>query len=109
MPLFVLAGTGKIIAFEETQAYMEAFSLPSLFLIPTIIFEICVGLFLLIGFHIRHVAFLLAGFTLVSSLIFHTDFNDQAQAIMFLKNVAITGGLLLLVAQNAQHLSPEKC
>ncbi len=107
-PLFILAGIGKIIAFEETQAYIEVFNLPSLLLMPTIIFELYAGLLLFLGFYTRHVAFLLAGFTLISALIFHTDFNHQVQIVMFLKNIAIIGGLLLLVGHQSESFPSEK-
>jgi putative oxidoreductase len=60
------------------------------------------------GWHTRSVAFLLAGFTLVSALLFHHDFADQMQQIMFLKNLSIAGGFLLLVANGAGALSLDQ-
>jgi putative oxidoreductase len=103
--IFILSGIGKLSALEVTQGYMDAYGLPGFLLAPTIAFEIAGGLALLLGLATRHVAFLLAGFTLVTALIFHRDFADQIQQIMFLKNVAITGGLLLLAKTGAPGLS----
>ena len=103
--VFVLSGISKISAFEGTQGYMEAFGIPGVLLGPTIAFEIIAGLFILIGFNTRYVAFILAGFTFVTALVFHRDFADQVQQIMFLKNVAIAGGLLLLAKTGAPQLS----
>ena len=103
--IFVLSGIGKIGAFAPTQAYMEAFGLPGILLAPTIAFEIGVGTALLLGLGARHVALLLAGFCLVTALVFHRDFADQIQQIMFLKNIAMAGGLLLLAKTGAPSLS----
>jgi len=106
--IFVLSGISKIGAFEATQAYMEAFGLPGALLGPTIAFEILAGLALLLGFAARQSAFLLAGFSMITALIFHRDFGDQIQQIMFLKNVAMAGGLLLLARDGSPSLSLER-
>jgi len=106
--IFILSGISKIGAFEGTQGYLEAFGLPGFLLAPTIAFEILAGMALLIGFKTRYVALALAGFTAVTALVFHRDFADQIQQIMFLKNVAIAGGLLLLAKTGAPALSIEK-
>ncbi len=74
-------------------------------LAPTIVFEVGAGLALLVGFKTRIIALLLAGFSLVSAVIFHTDFSDQIQQIMFLKNVAMAGGFLLLAKVGAPGFS----
>jgi len=106
--VFTLSGISKASAFEGTQSYMEAFGLPGVLLGPTIAFEILAGLALLIGFKTRYVAFVLAGFSLATALVFHRDFADQVQQIMFLKNVAISGGLLLLAKTGAPQFGIEK-
>jgi len=99
--MFVLSGFGKIAAYEGTQGYMEAFGLPGALLAPTILFEILAGLAIIVGWHTRLVALALAGFTLLTAIVFHSDFGDQIQMIIFLKNVAISGGFLFLVANGA--------
>ena len=106
--IFILSGAGKIGAFEATQGYMEALGLPGILLVPTIVFEVGAGIAILVGFQTRLVAVLLAGFTLVTSVIFHIDFGDQIQQIMFLKNVAIAGGLLLLAKVGASGFSMDQ-
>ena len=60
---------------------------------------------IIIGWKTRIAAFLLAGFTVVAASVFHNNFADQTQTIMFLKDISITGGLLLLVANGAGRLS----
>ena len=106
--IFVLSGISKVGAFEGTQAYMDAFGLPGALLGPTIAFEILAGLALLLGLGVRQAAFLLAGFSIITALIFHRDFGDQIQQIMFLKNVAMSGGLLLLARNGSPSLSLER-
>lgn len=103
--IFVLAGVNKIGSYEATQGYMEMFRVPGILLIPTILLEVLGGLALAIGFQTRTAALLLAGFTLLSALIFHTNFADQAQMTNFLKNLAIVGGLLIVVRTGAGALS----
>jgi putative oxidoreductase len=57
------------------------------------------------GWKTRITAVLLAGFALLTAVIFHNNFGDQIQLIMFLKNVSIAGTFLLLVANGAGPLS----
>ncbi|CTQ56125.1 Inner membrane protein YqjF [Roseibium album] len=106
--IFVLSGFGKISAFAATQAYMEAFGIPGVLLLPTILFEIGAGAALLLGFQTRVAALLLAGFSVVSALIFHANFSDQLQQIMFFKNVAMAGGLLLFAKVGSHDLSVDQ-
>ncbi|MEL7401785.1 MAG: DoxX family protein, partial [Pseudomonadota bacterium] len=70
-----------------------------------IAFELLAGLAILIGFQTRLVALAIAGFTLLTALMFHLDFSDQMQFLMFWKNVAIAGGFLVLAANGAGRLS----
>jgi len=106
--IFVLSGISKIGAFGAMQGYMQAHGLPAILLGPTIAFEILAGLALLLGFGVRRAAFVLAGFSIVTALIFHRDFGDQIQQIMFLKNIAMAGGLLLLARHGSPSLSLER-
>ncbi len=103
--IFVIAGTGKIGGYAGTQAYMESMGVPGMLLPLVISVELGGGLALIAGWQARLTGLLLAGFCLLSALLFHTDFSDQTQAIMFWKNVAIAGGLLLLVANGAGRWS----
>ena len=105
--IFILSGLSKVGTFDITQGYMEAFGIPGALLVPTIAFELGAGLALLVGFGTRYAAFLLAGFCLIAAAVFHRDFSDQIQQIMFLKNVAMAGGLLLLAKTGAPGQSIE--
>ena len=96
--IFIMAGINKIGGYEGTQGYMEAMGVPGMLLPVVILLEIGAGAALLIGWKARIFAFLLAGFTLLSAILFHNNFGDQMQMILFMKNLAISGGLLFVVA-----------
>lgn len=99
--IFILSGFSKIGGYAGTQAYMDHMGVPG-FLLPLVILtELGGGLALLLGFQARIVALLLAGFSIVSALIFHTNFADQMQMINFMKNLAMAGGLLMVVLHGA--------
>ena len=63
---------------------------------------------IILGWQTRIIAFLLAGYSLLAALVFHTNFGNQIEMIMFLKNVSIAGGFLLLVANGAGPLSLDR-
>ncbi len=106
--IFIMAGINKIGGYEGTQGYMEAMGVPGMLLPVVILLEIGAGAALLIGWQTRIFAFLLAGFTLLSAFIFHNNFGDQMQMIMFMKNLAISGGLLFVVANGPGLWSLDK-
>jgi len=99
--IFLYSGLGKITGYAGTQGYMEAMGVPGALLPLAIAVEVLGGLAVLLGWHTRVAAFLLAGFSLLSALLFHANFADQGQMISFMKNVAIAGGFLMIVAQGA--------
>jgi len=106
--IFLIAGIGKISAFAGTQAYMESQGIPGILLPIVIGLEIIAPVMLIIGWKTRLAAFSLAGFSVLSAVLFHFNFADQIQSIMFMKNIAIAGGLLLLCTYGAGHFSLDK-
>ena len=84
---------------------MEAMGVPGSLLPVVIIFQILASLAVIVGYKTKIAAFLLAGYSILSALIFHLDFADQIQTAMFLKNFAIAGGFLFLVVNGAGLLS----
>ena len=94
--IFILAGIGKIQDPAGTAGYMQSVGLPAILLWPTIALEVLGGLAIAVGYQTRIAAFALAIFSVVAAFIFHKNFADQMQMIMFLKNIAMAGGLLLL-------------
>ncbi|MGB2140430.1 MAG: DoxX family protein [Psychrobacter sp.] len=99
--IFIVSGFNKITDYAGTQGYMESMGVPALMLPLVIILELLGGIAILIGFKTRIVALLFIGFNVISALLFHSDFGDQTQMTMFMKNIAIAGGFLLLFAQGA--------
>ncbi|WP_126454985.1 DoxX family protein [Sulfuriflexus mobilis] len=98
--IFLLAGINKISGYAGTQGYMEAMGIPGALLPLVIVLEVGGGLALIAGWQTRLVSLALAGFSIVSAIIFHADFADQTMMIMFMKNFAIAGGLLVLAARD---------
>jgi len=96
--MFVTSGFSKISGYTATQGYMEAMGVPAMLLPLVIAVELLGGLAVMLGWHTRIAAFLLAGFSLLSALLFHANFGDQMQMIMFMKNISIAGGFLMIVA-----------
>lgn len=110
--MFVFAGFDKINGFEGTAGYIGSVGLPfpELLTVLTIAVEIGAGLALIVGFQTRVAALLLAGFTLAASVLFHNYWAlpaDQAylQQLMFMKNLSVAGGLLIIVALGGGSLA----
>lgn len=103
--IFFMSGVGKISAYAGTQGYMESQGVPGMLLPLVIGFEILVPVLLVIGWQTRYAALALAGFSIVTGLMFHFDFGDQMQSIMFMKNLAMAGGFILLFIHGAGELS----
>ncbi len=106
--LFLPAGISKIGGFAGTAGYIASKGLPfaTLAAAIAIVVEIAGGLALIAGFGTRWAALALAGFTLVATFFFHNFWGvpaDQAmvQQLMFFKNIAVVGGLLVLAAYGA--------
>jgi putative oxidoreductase len=105
--IFLISGFGKIADPAGTQAYIAAAGLP----LPLVAYVIAViveaggGLLLLLGFQTRIAALALAVFSIAAAFGFHHDFADQNQMVHFLKNLAIAGGLLQVVAFGAGAFS----
>lgn len=105
--IFIVSGFNKITDYAGTQGYMESMGVPALMLPLVIILELLGGIAILIGFKTRIVAILFIGFNVISALLFHSDFGDQTQMTMYMKNIAIAGGFLLLFAHGAGSYSVD--
>jgi putative oxidoreductase len=110
--LFVPAGVMKITGFSGTVGYIASVGLPlaSLGAVLAIVVEVGAGLALALGWRTRWAALLLAVFTLAATVLFHNFWAmpaDQAfvQQLMFFKNIAVVGGLLVVAAFGAGALS----
>ncbi len=99
--LFLISGTGKLAAVGPTQAYMAAYGVPGLLLWPAAAFEIVSGVLLVAGLFLRPLSLLLAFWCLLTAVIFHTAFHDPIMLMMFLKNITMAGGFVLLARWGA--------
>ena len=106
--IFILSGISKISGYTGTQGYMESMGVPGMLLPLVIILEIGAGLSVLVGWQTRIAAYALAVFSIVAALIFHSNLDDQIQMILFMKNWAMAGGLLLLAVNGAGSLSLDQ-
>lgn len=103
--IFILGGLSKFGDLAGTGAYMQGVGLPAILAGPAAAFELLGGLAVLLGWKTRLVAPLLAGFCVVTAALFHSNFSDQMQMIMFMKNLAMAGGFLTLYAHGAGAMS----
>ena len=106
--LFLLSGVGKVGAYAATAAYMSSVGVPGVLLPVVIATEVLGAIAIILGWQTRVAALLLAGYTLLAALIFHTNFADQIEMIMFLKDVSIAGGFLLLAVHGVGPLSLDR-
>lgn len=103
--MFVLAGWSKIGGFDGTVGYIasKGLPLPQMLAIGTIVLELAAGIALTVGYKARWAAAALALFTLAANLIFHNFWAMPAeqmrtQNLFFMKNLAVMGGLLMVMA-----------
>lgn len=103
--IFILAGLSKIGAYAATQSYMETMGVPGALLPAVITLQVGGGIALATGLFTRYAAWALAAFCVISAIIFHHDFSNQAQMILFMKNLAMSGGLMVIAAVSAGSVS----
>lgn len=106
--LFLPAGIGKITGYAGTVGYIasKGLPLPEVGAAIAIAVEVLGGLALIFGFGTRFAALVLALFTLAASVFFHNFWalpadQQMVQQLMFIKNIAVVGGLFTLAAWGA--------
>jgi putative oxidoreductase len=111
--IFVLSGAMKVGSFAQFTAGLEAGGLPAPQVLGVAV-ELGGGLALVVGLQARLAALGLVVFTIAATLIAHRfwEVTDpqaaQVQTIMFLKNIAIIGGLLYVAATGAGRYSLDR-
>ena len=106
--IFIMFGLNKIFNYSATSAWMEAMGAPSFLLPFVILLEVIGGVAIVVGWQTRWIALALAGFCILSALIFHSNFTDQNEMANFMKNIAIAGGFLLLFVNGPGDWSLDK-
>ncbi len=103
--LFLVEGFKKFFFQEETIMYMEDYGVSGILLFPSIVLEIVFPILLIVGYKTRFSASIMALFTLTVAIIFHTNFENQMELIIFLKDFAIAGGFLIIAANEPKICS----
>ena len=113
--IFILSGYSKIGGFQQTAGYMASKGLPmaQVLLVLTIIIELGGGLMLLLGWRARWAALAFFLWLIPTTLVFHAFWGiDAAQAqmqqIQFMKNLAIMGGMMYVIACGSGPYSLRK-
>ena len=107
--LFLIEAIRKFFNPDMSMMYMSDHGVPEFLFYPSIAFEIIIPLLLIVGYKTRIAASLLAVFVLTVTLIFHSHhiIDDSMQLTIFLKNLAIIGGLLLIISNKSQICSVD--
>ena len=112
--IFVLSGFAKIYGFDGTAGYIasKGLPLPQLLAALTIVVELGGGLALMAGLYTRQAVIALAGFSLLTAVVFHNFWaapqaDQMGQQIHFMTNLAIAGGMLVLAAFGPGRLSVD--
>ncbi len=113
--IFILAGINKITGFGGTVGYIEAYGLPmaQVAAIIAIVVELGGGIMIAVGWKARWASAALFIFVLIASVVFHAFWAVEAdqvqlQNIMFMKNIAIMGGLLYIMVHGSGPISVDK-
>ena len=103
--LFLIEGFGKISMQEDVIMYMEGYGVPGILFMPATALEILFPLFLILGYKTKWAASIMALFTFAVAIIFHTDFSEGMQMMLFLKDIAIAGGFMIIIAYGPGKIS----
>ena len=103
--LFLIEGFGKISNQENVIMYMEEYGVPEILFVPATVLEILFPLLLIVGYKTKWAAAVMALFTFTVAIIFHTDFSEGMQMIFFLKDMAIAGGFMIIIAYGPGKIS----
>ena len=103
--LFLIEGLGKISIQEDVMMYMEDYGVPEILFLPALAAEILFPILLIVGYKTKWTASVMALFTFAVAIIFHTDFSENMQLMLFLKDIAIAGGFMIIIANGPGKIS----
>lgn len=106
--IFLAASVGHLDDLAGFTSFMTSGGLPAFLAWPAIVFELVLGVSIIVGFQTRIMALLGAGYCVVTAVLYHFDPSNSTQMIMFLKNFAIAGGFLMLFAHGAGAVAIDK-
>lgn len=107
--IFIMAGLQKFGNIAGTAGYIGSVGLPAGMALAwaAAIFETVAGILILIGFQTKLTSWALAAFCLFTAVVFHNNFGDMIQGILFMKNLAIAGGFLALSVSGPGSISVD--
>ncbi len=106
--MFIPAGLFKLGDVAGFTGYLTSGGLPAFLAWPTIIFEVALGVSMLVGFQARYMALLGAGFCLLAAFLYHFVPADQMQMTFFFKNLGVAGAFLMIFAHGPGKLALDK-
>ena len=113
--LFLWSGYAKLVFMDGNVGYMKAYGMPAaeLLIWPALLVELAAGAMLLVGWKTRWAALALVLFTIPATFIFHAYWGvpaDQVlnQQIHFVKNFALVGGLLAVIAHGSGRFGLDR-
>ena len=103
--LFLVEGFGKNSMKEDVIMYMEDYGVSEILFVPATVLEILFPLLLIVGYKTKLSALIMALFTLTVAIIFHTNFSESMQIVLFLKDIAIAGGFMIIIVYGPGKIS----
>ena len=103
--LFLWSGIGQVQGYDETAIFLARHGVIGSLLPVAIFVELAGAVLIIAGYRTKWTCLTLAGFCVMTALLFHANFADRTQMFHFLKNVAIAGGLLALYVTGPGRLS----
>tara|TARA_B100000886_G_scaffold104647_1_gene69634 strand:- start:2137 stop:2523 length:387 start_codon:yes stop_codon:yes gene_type:complete len=106
--LFLISAFNKIFNLGGSMGWMESYGVPGFLIFPVIAIELILPILVIVGYQARIAAGILSIFCLATAFIFHFDFSDQMQFILFLKNIGLAGGFLFIVANGTKDWAVDR-
>lgn len=102
--LFAGAAIRKITGYDEVALHMQEVGIPDVLLPLVILFEATAAIALIFNWKANYAALALAGFCIATAVLVHFDLSHPVERVMFAKNLALAGGLLILAISDIPKL-----
>src|SRR6478752_7369851 len=99
--IFVHEGVFLAANFSAASTAMAKVGVPALAVIGTIALQLVAGIAIAVGWHARVGAAALGLFCLATAILFHVNFANRNELLHFEKDLAIAGGMFILMLRGA--------